>query len=71
MKVVKHTNLLRLLIVIVALLPLMALYLLPATWTHGIGVWSWLLLAVGNGLMWLCLAIALATINRQPSQVPR
>jgi hypothetical protein len=52
------------LIVILALLPLIALYLLPVSWTRQIAAWSWLLLALGNGLLWLCLAAALVTINR-------
>jgi hypothetical protein len=43
---------------------MIALYLLPVSWTRQIGAWSWLLLALGNGLLWLCLAAALVAINR-------
>lgn len=51
----KHPNWIRLVIVIVAMLPLIALYSAPTSWTRQIGLWAWLLLAIGNGLMWLCL----------------
>jgi hypothetical protein len=61
---IRHPNLLRLLIVILAILPMIALYLLPVSWTRQVGAWTWLLLALGNGLLWMCLAAALVTINR-------
>jgi hypothetical protein len=61
----KHPNWIRFLIVTLAMLPLIMLYFAPASWTRQIGPWTWLALAIGNGLMWLCLAAALAAVNRE------
>jgi hypothetical protein len=63
----KHPNWTRLLIVTLAMLPLIVLYFAPTSWTRQIGPWAWLLLAIGNGLMWLCLAAALVALNRETS----
>jgi len=57
---------LRGLIVAWAILPMFLLFSSPPPWIWRTGVWFLLLLAVGNGLLWLGLAIALAAVNRAP-----
>jgi len=57
---------LRALIVFLAILPILLLFSSPPRWIGRIGAWSLLCLAVGNGLLWLALAAALAAVNRAP-----
>ena len=55
---------LRLVIVLCAVLPMLVLFSSPGQWILGRSVGFLLLLAIGNGLLWLGLAIALACVNR-------
>ena len=52
------------LIVLCAILPMLVLFLSPGQWILGRSVWLLLLLAIGNGLLWLGLAVAWAAVNR-------
>ena len=55
---------LRALIVLCAILPMLVLFSSPGQWILERSVWFLLLLAIGNGLLWLGLAVALAAVNR-------
>ena len=60
---------LRALIVYWAILPVLVLFSSPQ-WIVRTNVWVLLLVAIGNGLLWLVLAIALAAVNRAPAIGP-
>jgi len=71
MKLTPHEKFwLRALIVYWAILPMLVLFSSPQ-WISRTGVWFLLLLAIGNGLLWLGLAVALVAVNRASLQGKR
>ena len=60
---------LRGLIIYWALLPMLVLLSSPQ-WIVRTSVWVLLLVAIGNGLLWLLLAVALVAVNRAPMGDP-
>lgn len=71
MKLTLHEKFwLRALIVYWAILPMLVLFSSPQ-WISRTGVWFLLLLAIGNGLLWLGLAVALVAVNRASLQEKR
>jgi hypothetical protein len=61
----------RALIMYWAILPILVLFSPSPQWIGRAGVSFWLLIAIGHGLLWLGLAVALAAVNRASLQEGR